>query len=98
LIPKLLLLPEALADMEQASEWYGSKSPLLRQHFLSDLETRVDRVLAFPESAPIHRGKIRRALLGKFPYGLFYVAGENAIKILAILHLKQDPKKIKSRS
>ena len=92
MIPRLLFSPEALADLEQAADWYGSKSEPIRVAFLSNLDLLFDRILAFPTSAPIHRDKIRRALMGKFPYGVFFVVDEVSVKILAVMHLKRNPR------
>jgi plasmid stabilization system protein ParE len=98
LIPKLLFSTDALADLEQAAAWYGSKSGQIRISFLSNLDSLVERIQSFPSSAPIHRGKMRRALMNKFPYGVFYVPHENTLKVLAVMHLKKNPESLKSRA
>jgi plasmid stabilization system protein ParE len=90
---KLLLLPAALADMERAADWYGSKAAPLRAGFLADLESRMGHIRDFPRSAPIHRGRVRRLLLKTFPHGVYYVELEGLIKVLAVMHLKRDPRK-----
>ena len=35
--------------------------------------------------------KVHRALLPRFPYGLFYVVREDLIHVLAVLHDKRNP-------
>ena len=92
-----MVLPVALADMEQAADWYGERAASLRLSFLADLERRIDQILEFPEAAPIYRGTMRRILFAKFPHGIFYVIRGDIIKILAVLHLKQRPDALKRR-
>jgi hypothetical protein len=33
---------------------------------------------------------IRRAILGRFPYGLYYLIEDQRIVVLAVLHLKRN--------
>jgi plasmid stabilization system protein ParE len=87
---KVLLLPRALEDVEVAAAWYGAASDQVRAYFLADLDGAVGRIASFSESAPKVRGDIRRVLLGRFPFGVFYVITDAGIKVLAVFHLMQD--------
>jgi len=57
------------------------------------LETVERNLLAF---AIVHRD-IRRALLRRFPYCIFYAVSEQEIVVLACLHGHRDPEAGKSR-
>ena len=47
---------------------------------------------------PAVYGQIRRALLRRFPYGIFYTLEEDVIVILACFHTKRDPKTMRNRT
>jgi len=38
------------------------------------------------------RGKLRRALVQRFPFGVFYVLTERHIVVVAVLHAARDPR------
>jgi len=38
------------------------------------------------------RGKLRRALMQRFPFGVFYVLTETHIVVVAVLHAARDPR------
>ena len=51
-----------------------------------------------PEQYQRVRGQIRRALLHKFPYGVFYVARPEFSSVIAVLHHARDPKHWQQRA
>ena len=61
----------------------------------------LDRVFATvvdrPESFPIVRGTVRRALARRFPYGVFFVVSDRDVAILAVVHARRDPRVWPSR-
>jgi toxin ParE1/3/4 len=42
---------------------------------------------------PEVRPGVRRALLRRFPYGVFFAAGDVAITVLAVLHHRRSPRR-----
>ena len=45
----------------------------------------------------LYRGRYRRLLIPRYPFGIFYVVESNSIVVHAVLDLRQDPKKIRER-
>lgn len=89
---EFLIRPEAEADAREAFHWYEEQLPGLGGSFLSELDREFASISVNPEAhARIHLG-IRRALLRKFPYGIFYVVETGRIIVLAILHTSRDPR------
>ena len=41
--------------------------------------------------------QVRRALVHRFPYGIFYVVMENRIIVIAVLHEARNPERWQSR-
>jgi plasmid stabilization system protein ParE len=71
--------------------------PILRPAAAADVET-VEIIRAFPESGPlVHRG-VRRQLLRRFPYGLFYRLIEGQVVVVACFHARRNPRVWRSRT
>lgn len=41
---------------------------------------------------------IRRVLIHRFPFGIFYIEGEKHITVLAVLHARRNPQTWKERT
>ena len=88
---RLVVAPEAEADMRAAFVWYEEQRPGLGEEFLLAVEAAFATVERSPESLPVVRGQLRRAIVRRFPYGVFSIAEDDAIHVLAVLHAKRDP-------
>lgn len=82
---------EAEADVIDALAWYRERGLGLAQEFLQSLDTCLATIQRLPESHPIVYRDIRRALMRRFPYGVFYVHEGDMIIVLACFHAKRDP-------
>lgn len=87
----LLLRPKAEADIQAIYDWYESKRPLLGEEFLTSLRQKLEEIRENPELFPILYKNVRRALLRRFPYLVFFVIAPRYIAILAVLHASRDP-------
>ncbi len=75
-----MLRPAAAADVEQTWAWYESARDGLGDEFLSVLEDALARIYAEPRLDPTVHGDVRRHLLKRFPYAIFYrVLGEQPV-------------------
>jgi plasmid stabilization system protein ParE len=70
---RFILRPRAENDIQAAFEWYESKAPGLGGEFLGAVRERLESIRAFPEASPIIYRDIRRAVVSRFPYVIFYV-------------------------
>ena len=78
-------------DVEQAISRYGAERPALALAFAESLDTDVARVRETPLQFPAVRGEVRRAMLGRFPYGVFFAVATDRIHVLAVVHLHRHP-------
>jgi toxin ParE1/3/4 len=88
----LVIRPEAEADLAEAFAWYEERRRGLGERFLLSVEASLATIQRHPESFPLVHGPIRRALLRRFPYGVFYTVEEPAIVVLAVFHCRRDPR------
>jgi plasmid stabilization system protein ParE len=89
---QLLISSDAEEDIEDAVEWYRLVGSGLEGEFIRSLEARLESIRRNPELYPIVYKNVRRALLRKFPYGLFYFAFDDTVVVLACFHTRRDPK------
>jgi toxin ParE1/3/4 len=91
---------EAMADYENAVEWYENQ----RKGLGFDFSVRIADCIAAIEENPTGQRFLyedrRYAFLKQFPYKIYFVVDEPAQKILvfAILHEKRDPQIWQQRS
>jgi hypothetical protein len=70
---ELLLRPEAEADIGDGYQWYEAQAEGLGEEFLRAVDACLAAVQRNPTAHSIIYQDVRRALLRKFPYGLFYL-------------------------
>lgn len=95
---KIVVRKQAEADMAAAAIWYDQQNPGLGTEYLRAVDVCIASIARNPAMyATVYR-TVKRALLRRFPYGLFYIITSESIVIIACLHGKQNPNRIKSRS
>ncbi len=95
--PRFLVEPEAEAELEEAFAWYegrvtGLGSEFTRMYALSSLRS-VEILTSFARV----RNDIRRALVRRFPYAVYYVAESEQIAVIAVVHTRRHPRRWQSR-
>ena len=88
---------EAQDDIADAASWYGDKSLGLGSQFLDRVEECLAHVKSQPARFPVIHGDTRRALLGRFPYGVFFFIDGTHLRIVAVMHARQDSARWQSR-
>jgi len=95
---KLIIKPLAEIDAKEAMLWYNDKLEGLGREFLLSLDAKINAIQRNPKQFPIKYKNIRRALIDRFPYGIFYIIENETIYILAIIHTKRNPTTWKKRT
>ncbi|MGH8768483.1 MAG: type II toxin-antitoxin system RelE/ParE family toxin [Burkholderiales bacterium] len=88
---QFILRVRAEHDIRSAFEWYESQRAGLGAEFLAALRARLEAVGDHPESSPVLYRGIRRAVVSRFPYLIFYVARPERVAVLAVLHHARNP-------
>ncbi len=94
---QILFRREAEADLHDAYDWYETQSQGLGEDFLLCVEAAINQVKRNPKAFQTVYRKVRRALLRRFPYGIFYTVSEQTIVVVAVFHAKRDPKRWRRR-
>ncbi len=98
MIYNIKFLPEAKIDLSQAKEYYLIQGhQKLAEDFKQEINRELDYIQKSPKHYQIQYRKLRRALVKRFPYAIFYRIEEQKIIVFAVLHTKQDLGKLRSR-
>jgi len=65
---RLKFTPEARLDLLDAQAWYDDRVPGLGTEFVRAVDFAASGITRFPAAFPVVRGKIRKAVLRRFPY------------------------------
>jgi toxin ParE1/3/4 len=88
---------EAEAEAFQAAEWYEKRSQGLGRAFLELIEQTLEDLTERPRQFPLVYRDVRRALLKRFPYGVFFRLRREEIRVLAVMHLSRNPRRWQRR-
>jgi plasmid stabilization system protein ParE len=89
--PRLLFRPAAVEELREARGWYEAQRAGLGEELEQSIEASLRRVSANPEAFPEVAPGVRRAVIERFPYGIFYRRLTDAIEVLAVFHHRRDP-------
>lgn len=88
---RLISEPRADLDVEAAFDWYENERPGLGLEFLDELRAAYKRIAAGPLKYQDLRSGIRRALLKRFPYAVYFVVEDDVVVVLAVLRASRHP-------
>ena len=94
---RLVAEPPADLDVEAAFDWYEKEQPGLGLEFLDELRAVYDQIVAGPQRYQELRSGIRRVLLRRFPYAVYFAIERESIVVVAVLHASRDPEEWQRR-
>jgi len=85
---KLIVRPEAEADILDIALWYENREDGLGLEVTAEIRAATKRALENPLAYPLLRKypNVRRVLTKRFPYHVFYIVRPDAIIVFAVLH------------
>ena len=83
--------PSVDADVEAAFDWYEGEQEGLGREFVDELQGVYLRIVDGPLKYAELRSGIRRALIRRFPYAIYFSIDETVVVVLAVLHAARDP-------
>lgn len=90
--------PEAEAELTEAREWYSHQRADLDLEFMQCIHDALSRILENPYAFPIVYRTLRRAVVRRFPFAIFYEVLTSEIEVTAVFHSRRDPELWKSRA
>ena len=81
----------AFLEIEDAKEYYNLQKPTLGDTFKNDVKRSIESIKEFPNLYPNVTNDLKRTLLHRFPYSIFYAVTDNTILILSVAHQHRKP-------
>ena len=83
--------PEAEEELLAAADYYEDCEDGLGISFAREVISAIEMIVQHPKAWSVIEGKLRRCLIGRFPYGIIYAEVNGTIHILAVMNLHREP-------
>ncbi|NET60917.1 MAG: type II toxin-antitoxin system RelE/ParE family toxin [Symploca sp. SIO2E6] len=90
--------PAVRDEISEAYNWYEQQKLSIGDDFLDCVDKTLNRICLMPESYAIVYRDIRRAVVKRFPYAIYYRVVSNRVIVIAIFHSRRDPKSWQTRT
>lgn len=96
---RLIVRQEAEADITDAALWYDNRAQGLGVELITEVHSGIARALKNPESfTRVRRNPtVRRVLIRRFPYRVFFIDRQDALVVFAVLHAARHDRVWKHR-
>ena len=92
----VVLRPEAQDEIRDAHAWYEDAQFGLGERFIAQLDALITRISRSPEHFPQAFG-FKRAIVPSFPYCVYFRSGSDTVVIVAVLHGRRNPLRLRRR-
>ncbi len=93
----LFVEPEAAADLDDAIQWYESRSTGLGLEFARVVRATLAGIERAPLQFPEAAAGIRSAVLRRFPYAMYSVIDTECVAVIELFHHRRDPGRWQAR-
>jgi plasmid stabilization system protein ParE len=87
----IIFTQAARAELIDAQDWYEREAAGLGRHFREAIDALTERMSTNSQQFPIAFKSVRRALLRRFPYALFFAVTGDTLSVIACFHASRDP-------
>ncbi|MBL0308316.1 MAG: type II toxin-antitoxin system RelE/ParE family toxin [Bacteroidetes bacterium] len=89
---RILLLPEAYLDLEEAKNYYDEQKEGLGTEFILAVQNSLHEISIHPLQFQVIYKNDRKCNLHRFPYAVIYKVRKNDIAMKAVAHLMRHPR------
>jgi plasmid stabilization system protein ParE len=93
----LVFRPEVREELNESYVWYESQQPGLGDDFSDCIDKTLNQLCQMPESYPVIHRDIRRSVMKRFPYAVYYRIVSSRVIVTAVFHSRRNPKVWKKR-
>lgn len=95
---ELIIHSCAESEISDAALWYEKQRRGLGSEFLQCIDAALESIQRAPNLYTNIYKNVRRALIKRFPYSIFYILENGKIVIIAVFHEKRNPNIWKART
>lgn len=88
----ILVLSDAVKDIQSAFQWYEQQRPGLGYALLEEIETCFEKLSRNPENYSYINSTYRRIKTNRFPYLIVYEVNATNIIVNSVRHSKRKPR------
>lgn len=88
---RVVLHPEADAELSQGVAYYASIDQALGERFLAEIKRLIAEITLHPKTFRQFDPPARRHFSTWFPYGVIYLELPDQLWIVAVMHMKRRP-------
>ena len=89
--------PQAEEEARAAQRWYEEQQPGLGARFAGAIGEAIQRIVSNPSAFPVVHDEIRRAVVRRFPFGIYFRIHAEDLVVLAVMHGRRHPRRRQSR-
>lgn len=94
---RLVVRPLAEEDLVEIQRWYEAQQVGLGGAFRQSVDELFQRLSESPLMYPVVYRGLRRAVLRRFPYLVYFTVESEVVSIVACLHGKRHPRLVRLR-
>jgi plasmid stabilization system protein ParE len=94
----LVFRPEVRAELKETYTWYESQQLGLGDEFIDCVDEMLSRICLMPEAYAVVYRDVRRAVVQRFPFAVYYRIVSSRVIVTAIFHGRRDPKSWQART
>ena len=87
----VVLRDEAQAEFDEGFDHYEGQQAGLGVDFVARVQQVFDRISANPLMHAVVFADIRKAVVTRFPYCIYYRAEATRVEVIAVFHSSRDP-------
>jgi len=82
---------QAALELSDAVAWYDEQDEGLGDRLISEFELAIHRIGERPRMFPVVHRDVRRILMRRFPYGVYFRLLHDRTVVVAVFHARRDP-------
>jgi plasmid stabilization system protein ParE len=88
---KVVFRKQARLEFDEAGNWYEKERLGLGMEFLDEIQLLIQRIASTPEQFPMLYRDVRKAVVRRFPYCIYFRERDQRIVVLAVFHSARNP-------
>jgi plasmid stabilization system protein ParE len=88
---RLVFRQQARREFDAAGDWYERERSGLGEAFLIEVDRVLQIIASNPDAFPEVLDGIRKAVIKRFPYSLYFRVRGESIVVLAVFHSARSP-------
>ena len=91
---KIKIEPDALQDIQEATDWYNEQLHGLGSRFQKQVIVQINSLKSNPSGYAIRYADVRCMIIKKFPFMVHFTTDENQklVEVFAVYHTSRNPK------